>query len=108
MEIRLSVFDIIKITQLNHDYFPANKLVMTDVEGKPNSLLTDLLRDVVTKIEILLDFDQFNQAKQVITKLKEVTPLPEDVLGEYEKILNQPVIGINFVSKRQELEIVYR
>lgn len=104
----MSVFDIIKITQLNHEYFPANKLVMTDLEGKPNSLLTDLLRDVVTKIAILLDFDQFHQPNEVILKLKAVTPLPSDVLAEYEKILNQPVVGINFVSKRQELEIIYQ
>ncbi|BDR57217.1 hypothetical protein [Xylocopilactobacillus apis] len=103
----MTVFDIIKITELDHDYFPSNKLVMTDLEGKPNSLLTDLLRDVVTKIEILLDFSEMNSSDEIISSLKKVTPLPDDVLDEYAKILNQPVRGINFASKRQELEIIY-
>ncbi|BDR59469.1 hypothetical protein [Xylocopilactobacillus apicola] len=104
----MSVFEIIKITKLNHEYFTADKLVMTDLEGKPNSLLTDLLRDVVTKIEILLDFEQLDSTQEVITALKGVTPLPDDVLDEYTKILDQSVVGVNFVSKRSELEIVYR
>ena len=81
---------------------------MTDVEGKPNSLLTDLLRDVVTKIEIFFDFDEIDRSDQVIEAFREGTPLPEDVIEEYQKILNQPISGINFVSKRQQLEIIYR
>lgn len=104
----MSVFDIIKITRLNHNYFSSSQLVMSDMEGKPNSLLTDLLRDVMTKMEILLDLDAMNQPSQVIETLKEGTPLPEDVLEEYEKILTQPVAYINFVSKRNQLEIVYK
>lgn len=103
----LTVFDALKMIQINHQPMDTHQVVMTDPEGKPNSILTDLLTDVVTKTRMFVELELIATSKELIENLKAVTPLPADVLSEYMKILDQPVITINFAPQKQLVELVY-
>ncbi|WP_125979845.1 hypothetical protein [Loigolactobacillus iwatensis] len=103
----LTVFDVLKIIRINHDQLDTHQVVMTQRDGKPNSVLTDLLTDVVTKTRMFVDLEQIHSSSELITTLREVTPLPEEVLTEYEKILGQPVVTINFATRKGLVELVY-
>lgn len=103
----MQVFDILKLVKVNHGDIPVQSIVMTDPAGKPNSILTDLLHDVLGKMQLFVDMSDMYDAEDVIEALHNVTPLRDDVLDEYDKILTQEVSGLNFAPHKQEIEIVY-
>ena len=41
-----NLFDVLQMVRFNHLAFDSSQVVITDVEGKPNGILTDLFRDV--------------------------------------------------------------
>ncbi|MFD1317481.1 hypothetical protein [Loigolactobacillus zhaoyuanensis] len=103
----ITVFDVLKMVTIDHTPVDVQQLVMTDTAGKPNSILTDLLNDVLGKIRIFIDLQEITGINQLVNELKMFTPLPVDVLDEYEKILAQPVSSINFTPRKQQIELVY-
>ncbi|MFL2029468.1 hypothetical protein [Loigolactobacillus zhaoyuanensis] len=103
----ITVFDVLKMVTIDHTPVDVQQLVMTDTAGKPNSILTDLLNDVLGKIRIFIDLQEITGINQLVNELKMFTPLPVDVLDEYEKILAQPVSSINFAPRKQQIELVY-
>lgn len=104
----LTVFDVIKIIKINHKTLNSHGIVITDESGKPNAILTELNRDVLEKINIFMNIDQDTTIDDVLLMLAINTPLPEDVLAEYEKILTEPVVTINIATKKNIVEIVTR
>ncbi|MTV83100.1 hypothetical protein [Secundilactobacillus folii] len=103
-----SVFDILKMITVNHHTVDGGQLVVTDLEGKPNSLLTDLLRDTVGNMRLFIDLASVDSADDVLAKLGETTPLPDDVLDEYSKILKERVAGLNFAPQKSTIELLIR
>ncbi|WP_057873463.1 hypothetical protein [Loigolactobacillus rennini] len=103
----ITVFDVLKMVTINHVPVDVQQIVMTDKTGKPNSVLTDLLSDVLGKIRIFIDLQTMTTTTQVIDELHQFTPLPADVLDEYQKILQQPISSINFAPHKSQIELVY-
>ncbi|GAF38443.1 hypothetical protein JCM14202_253 [Agrilactobacillus composti DSM 18527 = JCM 14202] len=103
----MRVFDVLKLVTVNHGELPVQQVIMTDPSGKPNSVLTDLLHDVLNKTQLFVDLKEVNDSADIIDTLHNVTPLPDDVLDEYDKILTQEVIGLNFATRKSEIELVY-
>ncbi|MFC6169709.1 hypothetical protein [Loigolactobacillus jiayinensis] len=103
----MTVFDVLKMVTINHMPVDVQQIVMTDTNGKPNSVLTDLLNDVLGKIRIFIDLQEISEVDQLVDELKMFTPLPIDVLDEYSKMLAQPVSSINFAPRKQQIELVY-
>ncbi|MFD1126008.1 hypothetical protein ACFQ22_11665 [Lentilactobacillus raoultii] len=101
-----NLFDVLKMVSFNHLGFDASQVVITDVAGKPNSLLTDLFRDVVNKINLFIDLGAAHDAGDVLASLQAHTPLPDDVLEEYGKILREPLVGINFAPQKGQMELL--
>ncbi|RRK10718.1 hypothetical protein D1831_05950 [Lactiplantibacillus garii] len=102
----LNVFDIVKLTKIDHKEVDSNQIVVTDGNGKPNAILTELLNDVVGNMRIFIDMNEVYSVDDLMRELGEHTPLPEDVLEEYEKVLREPIYNINFVPKRGQVEVV--
>ncbi|EEI71646.1 MAG: hypothetical protein ABF723_12785 [Lentilactobacillus hilgardii] len=101
-----NLFDVLKMVSFNHFGFDSSQVVITDVAGKPNSLLTDLFRDVVNKINLFIDLSAAHDAGDVLASLQNHTPLPDDVLDEYGKILREPLVGINFAPQKGQMELL--
>ncbi len=78
-----NLFDVLQMVRFNHLSFDSSQVVITDVEGKPNAILTDLFRDVVSKVNLFIDLSEAFDAGDVVASLKAHTPLPADVLDEY-------------------------
>jgi hypothetical protein len=106
-ENSMTVFDMLKMIQIDHQPLTAPVVVMTDVTGKPNAVLTDLLHDVLNKMELFVNLADSPDAEAVIEDLHNSTPLRDDVLDEYHKILDQPVSGLNIARRKQLVEIIY-
>ncbi|MFD1421442.1 hypothetical protein [Lactiplantibacillus songbeiensis] len=102
----LNVFDIVKLTEIDHKELDSNQVVVTDGNGKPNAVLTELLNDVVSNMRIFINMDEIYSVDDLTKALADHTPLPNDVLDEYEKILREPIFNINFVPKRGQVELV--
>ncbi|MFC6181793.1 hypothetical protein [Lactiplantibacillus daowaiensis] len=102
----LNVFDIVKLTQIDHKEIDSNQVVVTDGNGKPNAVLTELLNDVIGNMRIFIDMSQIYSVTDLTEALATHTPLPDDVLEEYEKVLREPIFNINFVPKRGQVELV--
>lgn len=103
-----NLFDVLKMVSFNHMGFDASQVVITDLEGKPNGILTDLYRDVVNKINLFIDLRSARDDGDVLTLLRAHTPLPDDVLEEYGKILEEPLIRINFAPQKGQMELQVR
>ncbi|KRK48657.1 hypothetical protein [Secundilactobacillus kimchicus] len=103
-----NLFDVLKMVNVNHRGFASKQVVITDLAGKPNGLLTDLFRDTVSNIHLFLDMAQLESADDVLTALADHTPLPDDVLDEYAKILKEPLLKINFAPQKGQIELVVR
>ncbi|TLQ21186.1 hypothetical protein FEZ41_00365 [Lentilactobacillus parafarraginis] len=101
-----NLFDVLKMVSFNHLGFDSTQVVITDVAGKPNGLLTDLFRDVVNKVNLFIDLSSAHDAGEVIASLQNHTPLPDDVLDEYGKILREPLLGINFAPQKGQMELL--
>ncbi len=103
-----NLFDVLKMVSFNHLNFASQQVVITDIEGKPNGLLTDLYRDVVNKVNLFIDIEDADSPESVRKLLREYTPLPDDVLEEYQKILEEKLIGINFAPQKGQMELLVR
>ncbi|MBZ3777331.1 hypothetical protein [Lentilactobacillus otakiensis] len=103
-----NLFDVLQMVRFNHLSFDSSQVVITDVEGKPNGILTDLFRDVVNKVNLFIDLSEAHDAGDVVASLKAHTPLPFDVLDEYGKILREPLVGINFAPQKGQIELLVR
>ena len=102
----LNVFDIVKLTKIDHKEVDSNQVVVTDGNGKPNAILTELLNDVVGNMRIFINMEDVYSVDDLMRALAAHTPLPQDVLEEYEKVLREPIYNINFVTKRGQVEVV--
>ncbi|NLS63079.1 hypothetical protein [Lactiplantibacillus plantarum] len=102
----LNVFDIVKLTKIDHKEVDSNQVVVTDGKGKPNAILTELLNDVVGNMRIFINMEDVYSVDDLMRALAAHTPLPQDVLEEYEKVLREPIYNINFVPKRGQVEVV--
>ncbi|ANZ61244.1 hypothetical protein AYR62_09925 [Secundilactobacillus paracollinoides] len=103
-----NIFDILKMVTVNHQGVSSPQIVVTDVSGKPNGLLTDLLRDALSNMRLFVDIDDVDSANEVLSALNIHTPLPDDVLDEYAKILKEPVLGLNLAPQKDQVEILVR
>ncbi|WP_412988944.1 hypothetical protein ACLJJ6_08465 [Pediococcus siamensis] len=102
----ISVFDVVRISRIDHVIVNSHQLVITDADGKPNGLLTDLLCDVVEKINIFMNLSLSTTVDDVLVSLSKNTPLPDDALVEYEKILTEVVVTVNFAPRKKVIELV--
>ncbi|KRK73854.1 hypothetical protein [Lacticaseibacillus nasuensis] len=104
----MNVFAALKLIQFDHLPLNHAQVVMTDATGKPDSEFTGLLSDCLNKLDIFVDLATATTVSDVIDDLHLLTPLPYDVLEEYQKILEQPITQINFASHKQLVEFVYQ
>ncbi len=58
-------------------------------------------------MDIFIDFNTTNSVADVIDDLHLLTPLPYDVLEEYQKVLEQHIVGVNFASHKELIELIY-
>ncbi|KRM12407.1 hypothetical protein FD16_GL002402 [Paucilactobacillus suebicus DSM 5007 = KCTC 3549] len=97
---------MLKLINVNHRHIRNSQVVVTDEAGKPNALLTDLLRDVINSINIFVNINDTYSVDELVDALTVHTPLPDDVLEEYEKILGQEILGINFATRKGQIEFI--
>ncbi|WP_125702637.1 hypothetical protein [Lacticaseibacillus daqingensis] len=102
----MNVFRALKLIQLEHQPLNHQQVVITDGAGKPDAQLTDLLADCLSKIDIFADLSQAATVHDIIDDLHLLTPLPYDVLEEYQKILDQPIQGVNLALHKGLVELV--
>ena len=103
----MNIYSALKFVQIDHAPVNHLQVVVTDQSGKPDAGMTDLLIDCLKKIDIFVDLSTTDRVSDVIYDLNLLTPLPYDVLEEYQKILEQPITGINIAMKKQLIEFVY-
>nr|WP_203623708.1 MULTISPECIES: hypothetical protein [unclassified Lacticaseibacillus] len=103
----MDVYHAIKMLQIEHQPLNHSQVVIIDGNGKPQSQLSDLLFDCMSKIDLFTDLSTTDTSSDVIDDLHLQTPLPNDVLDEYQKILDQPISGINIASHKNLVELVY-
>lgn len=103
----VDVYHAIKMLQIEHQPLNHSQVVIIDGNGKPQSQLSDLLFDCMSKIDLFTDLSTTDTSSDVIDDLHLLTPLPNDVLNEYQKILDQPISGINIASHKNLVELVY-
>ena len=103
----MNVFNALKLIQFDHQPLNHQQVVITDASGKPDAELSELLADCLSKVDIFLDFDTTNSVADVIVDLHLLTPLPYDVLEEYQKVLEQRIVSVNFASHKELVELVY-
>lgn len=102
-----NVFGMLKMFSVNHRHISNSQIVVTDASGKPNSLLTDLLRDVISSINIFINIEDVFSVEDLVALFYERTPLPADVLSEYDKILKQEILRINFATRKGQIELIF-
>lgn len=102
----MNVFTALKMLQINHTMLNQTNVVITDAQGKPNALLSELLADALAKVLIFGDLATATTPTGLVDQLRMFTPLREEVLDEYEKILGEKIIGINFATKKQVVELI--
>ncbi len=104
----MNIFNALQLIQVNHQPLNYLNVIITDDTGKPDAIMSDLLADVLGKLAIFGDLSAATTPSDLINQFRECTPLPEDVLNEYDKILTQTLSGINFVPKKQIVELIYK
>ncbi|WP_125570511.1 hypothetical protein [Lacticaseibacillus songhuajiangensis] len=104
----MNVFTALKLIQIDHHGLDPHNVIITDDTGKPDNVLTGLLTDVLTNVNLFTDWNAENSAPGLVERLHNCTPLPSDVLDEYRKILEQEIAGINFSVRRGTVELVYK
>lgn len=104
----MNVFTALQLLQIDHRDLVPGTVTITDDRGKPDNVLSDLLTDVLTNVNLFTDLNAASSAAGLVELLHNVTPLPHDVLDEYRKILEQDIAGINFSSRRGAVELVYK
>ena len=103
----MNIYSALKFIQIDHEPVNHLQVVITDQNGKPDTGMTDLLADCLNKIDIFVDLSTTDRVSDVIDDLNLLTPLPYDVLEEYQKILEQPITGVNIAMKKQLIELIY-
>ncbi|WP_125574371.1 hypothetical protein [Levilactobacillus huananensis] len=103
-----TVFDVLKSVSVNHQEVESHQVVVTDAKGKPNGLLTDLLHDLINNALLFVSLKEMATAPALIERLRSHTPLPDDVLSEYSKILTEPCYGLNFALQKAQIELIVR
>lgn len=103
----MNVFNALKLIQFDHQPLNHQQVVITDANGKPDAQLSELLADCLSKVDIFIDFNTTNSVADVIDDLHLLTPLPYDVLEEYQKVLEQHIVGVNFASQKELIELIY-
>lgn len=103
----MNVYHAIKMLQIEHQPLNHAQVVITDGNGKPQAQLSDLLADCMSKIDLFTDLSSTDTSSDVIDDLHLLTPLPNDVLDEYQKILDQPIAGINIAMHKNLVELIY-
>lgn len=101
-----TIFTMLKMISVNHRHISNAQVVVTDEAGKPNGLLTDLLRDVINSINIFVDINETYSAAELVAAISDHTPLPDEVLEEYRKILEQEILGVNFATRKGQIELI--
>ncbi|QMU08225.1 hypothetical protein [Levilactobacillus suantsaii] len=101
-----TIFTILKFVSVNHRPLASAQVVVTDVQGKPNGLLSDLVHDLINDALLFVDLGQIETADELIKQLHDHTPLPDDVLDEYGKILTEPCFGLNVAPQKDTIEII--
>ncbi|WP_179393951.1 hypothetical protein [Lacticaseibacillus absianus] len=104
----MNVFRALKVIQFEHQPLNHQQVVITDLSGKPDAQLSALLTDCLSKIDIFGDLTKADRVADVIDDLHAMTPLPYDVLEEYQKILEQPIDRINVALHKGLIELVAR
>lgn len=104
----MNVFTALKLIQIDHRDLDPHTVTITDAAGKPDNVLSGLLTDVLTNVNLFTDWNAENSARGLVDRLHSCTPLPRDVLDEYRKILEQEIAGINFSVRRGTVELVYK
>lgn len=102
----MNVFTILKTVSVNHQPVASSQIVVTDPAGKPDGLLTDLLHDLINDALLFVNLREMATPTELISKLHQHTPLPDDVLEEYGKILTETCYGLNVAPQKDALEIV--
>ncbi|MCW3778320.1 hypothetical protein [Levilactobacillus namurensis] len=100
------IFTILKNVSVNHQPVAGTEIVVTDVQGKPNGLLTDLVHDLINDALLFVNLAEIATADDLIDRLHAHTPLPDDVLEEYAKILAERCYGLNFAPQKGQIEII--
>jgi len=100
------VYTALQLLQVEHSAVPRQQFVITEADGKPNSYLTELLQDCLSKIDIFVNLSDTHSVSDIINELTRLTPLPDDVLDEYHKILTQPISSVNVAFHKQVIELV--
>ncbi|NLR10150.1 MULTISPECIES: hypothetical protein [unclassified Levilactobacillus] len=103
-----TIFDQLKTISVNHQEVESHQVVVTDETGKPNGLLTDLLRDLIDNALLFVSLADVQSGPDLISRLKTHTPLPDDVLAEYGKILGEGCYGLNFAPQKGQIELIVR
>lgn len=103
----MNVFNALKLIQFDHQPLNHQQVVITDASGKPDAQLSELLADCLSKVDIFIDFNTTDTVSDVIDDLHLLTPLPYDVLEEYQKVLEQRIVSVNFASHKELIELVY-
>ncbi|CAJ1229260.1 hypothetical protein [Levilactobacillus zymae] len=101
-----TIFTILKFVSVNHQPMASSQVIITDTAGKPNGLLSDLVHDLINDALLFVNLADLDTPDELIAKLHEHTPLPNDVLDEYGKILTEPCFGLNIAPQKDTVEIV--
>ncbi|TOY85432.1 hypothetical protein DIS15_04075 [Levilactobacillus brevis] len=101
-----TIFDVLKHVSINHQEVESPQVVVTDEAGKPNGLLTDLLHDLINNALLFVTLADLASADELIARLETHTPLPADVLAEYQKILSEQCYGLNFAPQKGKIELI--
>lgn len=104
----MNVFTALQFLQVNHQPLNQTNVVITDTDGKPDAILSELLADVMGKIAIFGNIKAAGSPEGIVDQLRMFTPLHDDVLDEYQKILEQDISGINFAPQKNLVEFIYQ
>jgi len=104
----MNVFTALQLIRIDHANLDQRTVVITDDNGKPDNVLSGLLSDVLTNIAIFADINKANSPLSLIEQLRSCTPLPADVLDEYQKLLEQEIAAVNFAAHKGIVELVYK
>ena len=101
-----TIFTVLKNVSVNHQPVAGPEIVVTNAAGKPNGLLTDLVHDLINDALLFVNLAEMDSAEQLIERLHQHTPLPDDVLDEYGKILDEACYGLNLAPQKDQIQII--
>ncbi|WP_369440759.1 hypothetical protein [Levilactobacillus namurensis] len=81
------IFTILKNVSVNHQPVAGTEIVVTDVQGKPNGLLTDLVHDLINDALLFVNLAEIATADDLIDRLHAHTP---GVREDFSRALLRP------------------